>query len=303
MRWTVILLGCALVATSCVNGSPQTSREPGDPPTQWSPPQAYTYEVASSCGERSFIGHFRIHVRDGKAGSVTALDTSARAATEFGLVDGIPSLEDLLDEAAEAERTGADLVDVRRTDSGRPLRIEIDHDTNAIDDEACYVIRRFVPEERTASSSTEAAIYVAVIRRLMQDEELGRSASSLEALYIVDGPLPDAGRPRGDVFAQPRARFDSALLERIKQTLAPHVWPPRWVGDLRVALPEDSGDGSVGNNRAVLVLGDIERRDDDEVHVPITWWCDKCSRWLTYVVVNRDGRWVVTGTTGPVTES
>jgi hypothetical protein len=300
MRWSVILLAFAFVASSCVNDSPEASTERSGTRPQWSPPGGYTYEVASSCGERNFIGRFRVHVHSGDVQAVTALDQPALSAVVFGLE--VPTLEMLLAEASEAEGAGADRVEIRRGADGTPERIEIDHDTNAIDDEACYVIRRFASAVAARPpTATDGAIYSAVARRLMRDASIGRSDSRLEELYVVDGAMSDAGRPRGDVAARPRRPFESSVMERIQQALAPHVWPTRWVGNLGVALP--GSDGSVGNNKAVLLLGRIERRGDDEALVPVTWWCDKCSRWLTYALVNKDGRWVVTGTTGRVTIS
>ena len=300
MRWTSILLALALAGTSCDTDASRTALSPEDALTAWSPPSAYSYEVESSCGERTFIGRYRIHVRSRDVTAVTALDHSARAAIEAAPRE-IPTVEDLLEEALEAERAGADRVMVRRTDGGRPHRIAIDYDANAIDDEACYVIRSFASAgAATRAASTEAAIYAAVIRRAMRE---GAAGSTRGAVYVVDGPVKGAGMPRGDVYARPRGPFEGTLIDEIQQTLGPSVPPLRLVRDVKVALPENSDNGAVGDNKAVLLLGDIGRTGADEAHVPITWWCDKCSRWLTYVVIDTGGGWRVRGIAGPETIS
>ena len=298
MRRTLIFLAVALAATSCDNDTSKATREPPDTRPQWSSPDAYTYEVESSCGERSFIGRFRIHVEAGDVRAVTALDQSARAAIDFSLEE-IPTLEILLAEATEAQSAGADRVDIRRTADGRPRRIEIDYDTGAIDDEACYFVRRFTAKGAASTSPTDAAVYTAVIQRSMRGTHLGPPGTSLDAVYVVDGPVKAAGKPRANVFAPPREPFAGELVNQIHQTLAPQLSPLRWVGDVRVAV-RNLRSGSVGDDTAVLLLGEIERVSGKKARVPVTWWCDKCSRWLTYVAVEKDGRWIVTGTTGPI---
>jgi heat shock protein HslJ len=58
--------------------------------------------------------------------------------------EGVPTLEELLEEAEEARRAGADIVEIDfHPETGHPTSIEIDHDEQAIDDEACYVISNY----------------------------------------------------------------------------------------------------------------------------------------------------------------
>jgi Family of unknown function (DUF6174) len=147
-----------VLALSCESSEPSRPSAGEGPetststPAEWEPGSSYTYELDSSCGERSLIGEFRIEVRDGEVSSVEPLDESARSMIEGGFEDDIPSIEELLTEARLARSEGADVVEVRRADDGRPTEIEIDYMKEAIDDEACYVIRRF---RSLASESAE----------------------------------------------------------------------------------------------------------------------------------------------------
>lgn len=128
--------------------------DPGDPAIEelrqeegairrWEAPPNYSFRVQSSCGEQSFIGKFHIVVEDGEVADAKGLDESARAALEY-TTDEVPTLTDLLRYAMEAQQAGADDVDVDydQTD-GHPTRIEFDYDTNAIDDESCFVITKY----------------------------------------------------------------------------------------------------------------------------------------------------------------
>jgi len=68
-----------------------------------------------------------------------ALMTPAAFVDQYGR-DEVPTIADLLDEVETAKRRGADVVEVDVTDDGRPTHITIDCETDAYDDEACYVI-------------------------------------------------------------------------------------------------------------------------------------------------------------------
>lgn len=72
------------------------------------------------------------------------VDDSARRAVE-SLPDEVPTIGDLLAEAEAARGDGADTVDIDRAPDGRPTRIALDWDENAIDDEALYVISDHEP--------------------------------------------------------------------------------------------------------------------------------------------------------------
>jgi hypothetical protein len=100
----------------------------------WQEPGAYTYTLDSLCGERSLLGTFRITVANGRV-------VSAEPAH-----DQAPTIGALLAEARAArEEEDADVVEVEYADDGRPTRIGIDYDVQALDDEACYHIADYVP--------------------------------------------------------------------------------------------------------------------------------------------------------------
>lgn len=106
----------------------------------WQAPDAYEFTLGSSCGERALIGEFRVTVENGSVVEAEGLNESGQAMLEHGFDDEVPTLSELLDRAANASEQGADVVEVQATDDGRPTEIDIDWDTNAIDDEACYQI-------------------------------------------------------------------------------------------------------------------------------------------------------------------
>ena len=128
----VLVAGCAPVTQPELDVSRQSDHG-GQPDT-------YTYVLNSSCGERSLFGRFRIEAVDGSVAAVEGLDDTGRAFIDQYGEDEAPTIADLLDEAATARRRGADVVVVETTRDGRPKRITIDGETEAYDDEACYVI-------------------------------------------------------------------------------------------------------------------------------------------------------------------
>ena len=127
-----LLAGCAAAA--------QPERDVGRQSQADGQPDTYTYVLDSSCGERSLVGRFRIDVVDGAVVAVKGLDDTGRASVDQGGADEAPTIADLLHEAATARRRGADVVVVETTRDGRPTRITIDGETEAYDDEVCYVI-------------------------------------------------------------------------------------------------------------------------------------------------------------------
>lgn len=133
-------------------------------PVSWAAPARYSYDLESSCGERTLIGEFRIRVEQGEVVHFDALDESAEALVQTGFSDAVPTLEALVDEAVDAENSGADVVNVEHEGPrGSPSLIEIDHRTDGIDDEACYEITRFrrnpppLPDCETTTSEADAA--------------------------------------------------------------------------------------------------------------------------------------------------
>ena len=83
-------------------------------------------------------------VRDGKVAEAVGLDDDSRWMAERG-PDRIPKIGDLLDRLEKAWDEQADTAEVEYAPDGRPSRITLDLDENAIDDEAEYVISGYEP--------------------------------------------------------------------------------------------------------------------------------------------------------------
>ncbi|CAM5595704.1 hypothetical protein SALBM311S_01531 [Streptomyces alboniger] len=61
------------------------------------------------------------------------------------LPDEVPTLGELLDELKQARHDRADTAEARYAADGHPVRIFLDWEKNAVDDEALYVIGDYRP--------------------------------------------------------------------------------------------------------------------------------------------------------------
>ena len=131
------LLIAAVVLTNCGGGHAIT--------TDWTAPERYEFELESTCGERNFLGRYRIVVEDSEVTEATGLDASSRrlmSHEEFRAE--VPTLAELLEQARDAQSQGADIVDVAFDASdGHPTQVNIDWDEAAMDDEACYDVEEY----------------------------------------------------------------------------------------------------------------------------------------------------------------
>ncbi|MEU6222936.1 DUF6174 domain-containing protein [Streptomyces sp. NPDC047042] len=105
----------------------------------WKEPASYVYTLTSSEGERSLLGTFRVTVRDGKVAKAVGLDDSARWAVERA-PEEVPTIKGLLDQLARAHDEGADTAEAEYAPDGHPVRITLDPEKDAVDDEQSYVI-------------------------------------------------------------------------------------------------------------------------------------------------------------------
>ena len=111
----------------------------------WTEAPNYSYTLVSLCGERLLLGTFAVHVKDHEVVAFEGVsEAGASAETSLRLRD-VPSISGLLSEYKQAvsEADEAELVVDALT--GDPTSIDIDWDSNAIDDEACYLIRDYEP--------------------------------------------------------------------------------------------------------------------------------------------------------------
>ncbi|NEA61836.1 hypothetical protein G3I56_04390 [Streptomyces sp. SID12488] len=126
-------------------GSPAPSSSFSSFAESWEEPASYVYTLTSSEGERSLIGTFRVTVRDGRVAKVVGLDESGRGAVERA-PEEVPTIGGLLDQLARAHDERADTAEAEYAPDGHPVRITLDPEENAIDDEQSYVISGYEPD-------------------------------------------------------------------------------------------------------------------------------------------------------------
>ena len=124
-----------ILTTACA--TPHSSYTGADT-TPWREPPSYTYTLVSHT--QVLYGTFHLAVRNHRATSTTPLPDHIPAAQ-------LPTIGTLLARLRAARHDNADTADVEYAPDGRPTRITLDADRNAIDDEEAYVITEF----RTAS--------------------------------------------------------------------------------------------------------------------------------------------------------
>ncbi|GHI04046.1 hypothetical protein AQI88_07810 [Streptomyces cellostaticus] len=138
-----LLAGLVWVAAACgaESGSGKAAQAGS---SAWKEPSAYTYTLNSTGGERPLTGTFRVTVRDGKVEHAVGLDEQSRRVVQRspGIV---PTIRGLVKELEQARRDGADTAEAEYANAGYPLRITLDPDANAVDDEARYVISDYTP--------------------------------------------------------------------------------------------------------------------------------------------------------------
>ncbi|WP_033327462.1 DUF6174 domain-containing protein [Streptomyces yerevanensis] len=144
-----VLIGglmCAAVAcgTETPASSGATERPEPKSETTWEEPPSYTYTLKSSEGERSLLGTFRVTVRDGKVAEAVGLDESSRRVVKR-LPGEVPTIGELLEELKQARRDQADTAKAEYAADGHPVRISLDWEKDAIDDEALYIISAYEP--------------------------------------------------------------------------------------------------------------------------------------------------------------
>ncbi|MFC7303537.1 DUF6174 domain-containing protein [Streptomyces monticola] len=115
------------------------AEDTGGRSNEWREPAAYRYTVESSAGERSGLGTYTVTVRGHKVVAAVGHDEPGRQFVRD--LGEVPTIGDLLDEleAARSEHH-ADRAEARYAADGHPVRISLDYEEDAIDDEAEYRI-------------------------------------------------------------------------------------------------------------------------------------------------------------------
>jgi hypothetical protein len=82
-------------------------------------------------------------------------------------------------------------------------------------------------EAATPTEDVGAEIYAAVIRRLVtKDHTFGQGESPFKHVYVINGPIPDAGDPEtvGDAFGPASEPFSSEVIAGIEEELKDRRW-------------------------------------------------------------------------------
>ncbi|MER5211708.1 DUF6174 domain-containing protein [Streptomyces sp. NPDC002838] len=131
---------CATTACASESSSPESAV--GGQKTTWEEPASYDYTLTSTT--QVLAGTFRVKVRDGTVTEAVGLDEDSRRQVRE--VPGeVPTIGRLLKRLDQARSDDADTAEAQYAADGRPLRISLDWDENAIDDEALYVISAYEP--------------------------------------------------------------------------------------------------------------------------------------------------------------
>ncbi|MFF2514354.1 DUF6174 domain-containing protein [Streptomyces sp. NPDC058086] len=137
------LVGALLcAATACGSSTSSGSAEANEPKTTWEEPASYAYTLTSTT--QVLAGTFRVKVRDGRVTEAVGVDADSRRQAQE-LPAEVPTIGELLRRLRKARSEDADTAEADYAADGRPVRISLDWDKNAIDDEALYVISSYEP--------------------------------------------------------------------------------------------------------------------------------------------------------------
>jgi len=158
----------------------------------WSAPAEYEFVLESSCGERDFLGRYHVVVEGGEVIEVSGLDDYATRQLSSDEHRGlVPTLSELLGEVSDAQAQGADVAKVTFADSdGHPVAIEIDWDTRAMDDEACYRVSQFSapdadqPRASNPSPATSSSPASDTVAAVLTPVDCPANASCLPSFHL-----------------------------------------------------------------------------------------------------------------------
>ncbi|MER7683744.1 DUF6174 domain-containing protein [Streptomyces sp. NPDC097610] len=162
----VATLLCA-ATTACSSSASSESAEGNKPKTAWQEPASYTYTLTSST--QVLAGTFRVTVRGGAVTEAVGLDEDSRRQAR-DLPAQVPTIGRLLQTLEKARSDNADTAEAEYADDGHPVRISLDWDKNAIDDEALYTVSSYepTPDQRRSGHPT------APVRRLHRPDHVTR---------------------------------------------------------------------------------------------------------------------------------
>jgi len=135
----LVTIVAALLAGCGRSGPAARPDEDGSPAApDWST-ASYSYSLDSRCGERAFMGIYRVVVEHGAVVSAVPADASRERAESAEQLASFPTVASLL---ARAQAKGAAAPSEFHLDqaTGVPTWISFEGDPNATDDEECYRI-------------------------------------------------------------------------------------------------------------------------------------------------------------------
>ena len=130
------------VATACGSSASSGSADASESKTTWEEPASYSCTLKSAT--QVLAGTFRVKVRDGRVTEAVGVDGDARRQVQE-LPGEVPTIGELLTRLEKARSDRADTAEAEYAADGHPVRIILDWDKNAIDDEALYVISSYDP--------------------------------------------------------------------------------------------------------------------------------------------------------------
>jgi hypothetical protein len=154
-----------------------------------------------------------------------------------------------------------------------------------------------------AEPGREAFVYAAVIEGLVDESRVDRrDKTPIKVLFVLDGVVPDAAKPTA--LNDPAEPFSHDVKDGIRFLAELGDLPPvEFVAardDAVVGTNSGKRPGEARHGGAIITLGPIEGQGN-RVEVGNSVWVNGLSgRWQTYVVVQHDNVWKVTGTTGPL---
>lgn len=176
---TIVLVSCGTAGDPLVGAG-------------WAAPAEYEFVLESSCGERDFLGRYHVVVEGDEVIEARGLDDYATRLLSSDEHRGlVPTLSELLGEVRDAQAQGADVAKVSFDESdGHPVAMEIDWDTDAMDDEACYRVSQFSapdadqPRASDSSITTSSSPSSDMVAGVLTPVDCPEDASCLPSFYL-----------------------------------------------------------------------------------------------------------------------
>lgn len=141
-------------------------------------------------------------------------------------------------------------------------------------------------------------IYSVVLRRLvLKDHTFGRGRSPFRQVYVLDGSVGS-----GSIMRQ-MWKIEKPFSDDVRRGLLAELraLPPiTFISGAEAKRMGKKGmETGLEGMGVILSVGSIDRHVS-RVEVSNSLWCGGlCGQWMTYVLERSEGRWKITGTTGP----